>query len=199
MNNDISNIIKTCNKCDLKGEGYAFPRIKNGNGKKIMFVGEAPGRMEAKYHISFIGRAGQELNSWIQYMNLDNYYITNIVKHRPFENDRDIPPTDEQIKSCKPYLTDEILIYQPDFIVLLGNSALKSFHITGGVTKIIPIYLEKEYLYSIANFDNKIMNSRIFALFHPSYVLRQYNMDENFDLKLVGYLDKLKIIFHPNI
>ena len=196
---DFEILISKCSKCHLMGDNYALPRIHKGNGKKIMFIGEAPGRTEAKYHLSFIGKSGHELDSWISYMDVDNYYITNIVKHRPFENDRDIPPTDEQIKSCKPYLTDEILIYQPDFIVLLGNSALKYFHITGGVTKIIPIYLVKEYLYSIANFDNKIMNSRIFALFHPSYVLRQYNMDENFDLKLVGYLDKLKILFHPNI
>ena len=192
MNNDISNIIKTCNKCDLQGQDYAFPRIKNGNGKKIMFIGEAPGKTEAKYHLSFIGKSGQELDRWIKYMNVDNYYITNVVKHRPFENDKDIPPTEEQINSCKLYLFDEILIYNPDFIVLLGNSALKSFKISGGVTKIIPIYLEKKHFYSIENFDNKIMNIRIFALFHPSYALRQYNISIDFYEHFLHYLDNLR-------
>ena len=188
MNNDISNIIKTCNKCDLKGEGYAFPRIKNGNSKKIMFVGEAPGRMEAKYHISFIGRAGQELDSWIKYMNLDNYYITNVVKHRPVKDNKDRPPTADEVFSCHDFLTSEMLIYRPDFIILLGNSALRAFGIKESITKAVDLYIYNE--------KTNFLDIRLFALFHPSYVLRQLNMHNGFDLILKNYLDKINVYFH---
>ena len=112
-----------CDLCDLKGDGYAMPRIKRGKGKKIMVVGEAPGREEAKRHIAFIGKAGKELDKWIEYMHIDNYYITNVVKHRPVKDNRDIPPTASEVATCFPYLKQEILAEIPDLILTLGNPA----------------------------------------------------------------------------
>jgi Uracil-DNA glycosylase len=51
--------IPDCQLCSLKGDDYAFPRIVRGSGPKVMIVGEAPGREEAKQHLSFVGRSGK--------------------------------------------------------------------------------------------------------------------------------------------
>ena len=115
--------IDKCRLCDLKGRDYAFPRIVRGKGPKVMIIGEAPGREEARYHLSFIGRSGKELDRWIEYMHLTNYYITNVVKHRPVEMDKDRPPTEEEIGSCITYLVKEIITEKPDLILTLGNPA----------------------------------------------------------------------------
>ena len=105
---DYALIIGKCEHCDLKGDSYALPRIKRGKGKKVMFIGEAPGREEAKQHVSFVGPSGKELDRWIAYMKIDNFYITNIVKHRPTIGDRDRPPDQIEIGACLPYLWDEV-------------------------------------------------------------------------------------------
>ena len=42
--------ISLCEKCDLKGVNYAFGRISRSDGNRVMFIGEAPGREEAKTH-----------------------------------------------------------------------------------------------------------------------------------------------------
>lgn len=183
--------ISDCVLCDLRGDGYAMPRIKRGSGPKIMIIGEAPGREEAKRHISFIGRAGKELDRWIGYMNLDNYYITNVVKHRPVEygTERDRPPTDSEIGSCIPHLFREISDERPDLILALGNPASRSLGSKLPISKSIDLYIDKPHFYH----DTDI---RILTLFHPSYVLRKQHEPgyDDFTLRLMYYLNSIRDI-----
>src|SRR3989344_6902106 len=75
-----------------------FPVIGEGNHHaKIIFVGEAPGRNEAKTGRPFCGAAGKILDELLASVGIDrkNVYITNIVKDRPPFN-RD--PLPEEIK-----------------------------------------------------------------------------------------------------
>lgn len=114
-------------------ESKAFPVIGEGNhDADIMFIGEAPGRNEAKYGKPFCGRAGIILDELLSSINLKrkNIYITNIVKDRP-PNNRS--PKPEEIDIYAPFLDRQIEIICPKIIVTLGRFSshylLKKFKI----------------------------------------------------------------------
>lgn len=90
---------------------------------KIMFVGEAPGRNEAKTGRPFCGAAGKVLDKLLDHVDLnrDSIYITNIIKDRPPEN-RD--PTQKEIEVYGPFLDRQIEIIKPRIIVALGRYAM---------------------------------------------------------------------------
>jgi DNA polymerase len=88
-----------------------------------MFVGEAPGKNEAKTGKPFCGAAGRILDQLLDHINKkrENIYITNIVKDRPPEN-RD--PTTEEIEIYGPFLNKEIDIIKPKTIATLGRYSM---------------------------------------------------------------------------
>jgi len=101
-----------------------FPVIGEGShDAKIMFVGEAPGRNEAKTGKPFCGAAGKVLDALLEHVEIprNSIYITNIVKDRPPEN-RD--PTSREIEVYGPFLDRQIEIIKPRVIVALGRYAM---------------------------------------------------------------------------
>lgn len=105
-------------------ENNYFPVIGDGShDAQIMFVGEAPGRNEAKTGKPFCGAAGKILDELLASANIKraDVYITNIVKDRPQEN-RD--PTPEEIKIYGPLLDKQIEIIQPKIIATLGRYSM---------------------------------------------------------------------------
>ncbi len=101
-----------------------LPVIGEGSyDSKFVFVGEAPGRNEAKTGKPFCGAAGKILDELLAEVKIkrDNVYITNIVKDRPQEN-RD--PTPKEIKIYGPFLDRQIEIIKPKVIVTLGRYAM---------------------------------------------------------------------------
>lgn len=105
-------------------ENGFFPVIGEGSlDASVMFVGEAPGRTEAKCGRPFCGAAGKFLDVLLESIGLkrENVYITNIVKDRPPEN-RD--PTPEEIALYSPFLDRQVQIIQPKVIVTLGRHSM---------------------------------------------------------------------------
>ena len=101
-----------------------FPVIGEGDhDAKIMFVGEAPGRNEAKTGRPFCGTAGKVLDELLEHVGIKrpDVYITNIVKDRPQEN-RD--PTPKEIEIYGPFLDRQVEILQPKVICALGRYAM---------------------------------------------------------------------------
>lgn len=101
-----------------------LPVIGEGSHEaKIMFVGEAPGRNEAKTGRPFCGAAGKILDELLGSVGIkrEEIYITNIVKDRPPEN-RD--PSPEEIAIYGPFLDQQIEIVQPKVIATLGRYSM---------------------------------------------------------------------------
>ena len=70
-------------------ENKNLPVIGEGShSAKIMFIGEAPGRNEAKTGRPFCGRAGEIFNKLLESVEIkrEDVYVTNIVKDRPPQN-----------------------------------------------------------------------------------------------------------------
>jgi len=105
-------------------ENKNLPVIGEGSHfAKIMFIGEAPGRNEAKTGRPFCGRAGDILNELLESVGIkrEEVYVTNIVKDRPPQN-RD--PLPEEIEIYGPFLDRQIEIIQPKVIATLGRYSM---------------------------------------------------------------------------
>jgi len=105
-------------------ENNYHPVIGEGDPHaKIMFIGEAPGKQEAKTGRPFVGAAGRTLDRLLASIGLkrEQVYITNIVKDRPPEN-RD--PRKDEIELYAPFLRRQIEIIQPRVIATLGRFSM---------------------------------------------------------------------------
>jgi DNA polymerase len=125
-----------------------------------MFIGEAPGADEDRIGRPFVGRAGQLLTDMItKGMGLlrEDVNIANILKCRPPGN-RD--PSLEESANCIPYLERQIEIIRPEFLCLLGRTAVQGLL---GTTLSMGRLRGKWYRYhGIATL----------VTYHPSYLLR---------------------------
>jgi len=123
-------------------------------------VGEGPGADEDAQGFPFVGKAGQLLDRMIEAMGFsrDDVYVCNIVKCRPPDNRK--PETDE-MKECMPYLTEQLLLIEPQVIVALGATAVQGLlGVTGGITRLRG---------SWRLYQGKIP---VMPTFHPAYLLR---------------------------
>lgn len=170
---DLEERIKRCNMCSLSGHGYATERVHVGKGKRVLIIGEAPGRNEEIKKRPFVGQSGKLLDEWIEYMHLDNYVITNAVKHRPSEYGSygNIPPQPINIDRCKSILDSEIFFYKPDLIILIGKVAVLSLIDIEGINNESMGILIKKFVEETRYYHD----IRTMIMYHPSYILRTRN------------------------
>lgn len=116
----IAETIALCSICQEKKSGKAVPGEGNPDAL-IVFIGEAPGKTEAKTGRPFVGRSGQLLRSLIRETGLleEDVFITSPVKYLP---DRGTP-TSEDIAHGRMHLMQQLDIIDPKIIVLLGRVA----------------------------------------------------------------------------
>ncbi len=164
--------ILSCKKCPLwKSRRNPVP----GEGpvpSDMMIIGEAPGKNEDITGRPFVGKAGQLLTRMLEASGIPRktVYITNIVKCRPPENR---VPTTGEVKTCLPYLEKQILIVNPEKILILGRTAAR--YLAGEKIPLRHIPKEKKleelrgrklYLYL---YHNKIP---VVVSYHPAAILR---------------------------
>ena len=115
-----------CRKCPHLAETRTQTVFADGSPTaRLMFIGEAPGADEDRHGGPFVGRAGQFLTDMITKgmgLKRQDVYIANILKCRPPEN-RD--PTPEESANCLGYLERQIEIVRPEFLCLLGRTAVQ--------------------------------------------------------------------------
>lgn len=107
------------------GEGcFTFAEAQKPKSRpKVLVIGEGPGFDEDRTGRPFVGRAGQLLDKMLTAIGLSRYtncYICNVVKCRP-PNNRE--PAPNEVTACLPYLTKQIEIIRPAFILLMGRTA----------------------------------------------------------------------------
>jgi DNA polymerase len=124
--------------------------------------------------LPFVGKAGKLMNEAFKGLgiNREEVYIANIVKCRPPNNRT---PLKEEAVACIDYLRNQVIIVNPEIIVLMGNTALKN--ILGdeyGITSSRGKWVTKK-------------NIKYMPTFHPAALLRDESKKIDFwnDLKLV--------------
>jgi len=112
---------------DYREENGYQPVLGEGDpAADILFVGEAPGREEAKTGRAFVGRAGKVLDELLKSIGLNrgDVYVTNVVKDRPPDNR--VPRVGE-IEVYAPLLMRQLEIIEPAVIATLGRLAMDFF------------------------------------------------------------------------
>lgn len=115
------------------GEDKVLVFGEGPRGARIMLIGEAPGEQEALLGRPFVGRAGKNLDGYIEATGLERekMYITNTVKFRPTRISPagrvvNRTPSKEEIALFLPFLEREIELVSPGIIVTLGNVPLRA-------------------------------------------------------------------------
>lgn len=116
----IAEEIARCRLCKKGGTGKAVP----GEGSpdaRVVFVGEAPGKEEAKAGRPFVGRSGRFLRQAIRDIGLteDDVFITSPGHYLPLRG----TPSKEIILHGREHLFKQLTIIEPEIVVLLGNTA----------------------------------------------------------------------------
>ncbi len=137
----------------------------------LMFVGEAPGADEDRQGEPFVGAAGQLLTRIIKTMGFtrETVYIANILKCRPDtpgKSSGNRKPTADEMKTCLPYLLEQIDLIQPKVIVALGATAVE-----GLLGKPEPIGKLRGHFQTFRG-------TPVMPTFHPSYLLRNQALAE---------------------
>jgi DNA polymerase len=137
----------------------------------LMFVGEAPGADEDRQGEPFVGAAGQLLTRIIKTMGFsrEQVYIANILKCRPDtpgQSAGNRKPTVGEMKTCLPYLLEQIDLIRPKVIVALGATAVE-----GLLGKTEPIG-------KLRGRFQVFRGIPLMPTFHPSYLLRNQALAE---------------------
>ena len=113
---DFESLKKDCAACKKCPLGETRTNLVFGVGNEraeVMFIGEGPGYNEDMQGEPFVGRGGQLLDKFLEYIDLDrhkNIYIANMVKCRPPEN-RD--PTEKEQDLCIDWLREQTRLIRP--------------------------------------------------------------------------------------
>jgi uracil-DNA glycosylase len=163
----LREVVLAFDECLLKKTATNTVFSDGNPDSKVMLIGEAPGANEDIEGIPFCGESGKLLDQIFQSINLSrkhNLYITNSVFWRPPGNRK---PTEEEIKTCLPFLEKHIALVNPDLIVAVGAVALSAlFSYEGSISK-----MRKQIMYYSNCYLGKPI--RAITIFHPAYLLRQ--------------------------
>ena len=173
---------------DYRTANHYHPVIGDGNPlAEIVFIGEAPGEVEAKTGRPFVGPAGRVLDELLASIDLkrEDVYITNVVKDRPPDN-RD--PRVKEVRLYSPFLWRQLEIIQPRVIVPLGRHALEfvrrhfsGFPAEGSVSTLHGTAYPVEAPYGRAF---------VVSLYHPAVLFYREDLKETVeaDFRLLGEL-----------
>ena len=158
-----------------------FPTIQSS--RRVALIGEAPGADEEKRGEPFVGASGRFLASLLSQAGLsrDSCFLGNISQERPHANDISLFHWDgSEIQRGMETLRTDIAMFNPNIVVLLGNTALKA------AKDYATIHPLKRFKYSNANWRGSLFrcedpNSpfcgrKCMATFHPAFVLRDMGL-----------------------
>ncbi len=167
-----------CRGCHLYRNATQTVFSSGSATARIVFVGEQPGDQEDRRGAPFVGPAGNLLDRALVEAGIEraDAYVTNAVKHFKFAQSgpgkRRIHQTPDQreVVACRPWLTAELDILDPDVIVALGATAGKalmgpSFRVTKSRGVLIEWPVRE-------NEEAARANRFLLPTIHPSAVLR---------------------------
>ncbi len=150
--------------CGLKKTATQLVFADGNPQSRVMLVGEAPGRDEDLQGLPFVGRSGQLLDRMLAAIGLDrtSVYIANVVPWRPPGNRT---PTPQETATCRPFISRQIELANPDFLICLGApAAAELLNNRQGILKFRGQWRD---------FDTGTRAIKAMATLHPAYLLRQ--------------------------
>ena len=182
LNRFVADLYEGEKKTLVFGEGHV--------GARVMLVGEAPGEQETLQGRPFVGKAGKNLDEFLELAGIerDALYVTNAVKFRPTKLSAagrtvNRPPTQDEIRLFLPWLRREIEMVRPQCVVTLGNVPLRA--LTETRTSIGEVH----------GVFQECAGVRIYPMYHPASVIYNPSLREVYRadvLKLAEWLKATK-------
>lgn len=157
---------KACTLCPLHSRatsvcvsGEGPPLSREGARLPVLILGEAPGRDEDLAGRPFVGASGKLLRSTLKLEKLpyERFYITNTVKCFPNGT-----PSPGEVAICsKNYLSREIKLLNPLYILAVGGTAFSALVPTGKISKSRGKV-----------FESWLGDALVIPIWHPAYILR---------------------------
>lgn len=153
--------------------------------RRIMIVGEAPGKDESIAMEPFVGYSGQKLNKLLELAGHTRAacFIANVSQRRPSATSDHISLLaydGAEIQQGILQLRKDVESYNPNIILLLGNLALKVAKDWRTAHKLDP----NKYANKVSNWRGSIficddigspfLGRKCIASFHPAYCLRDF-------------------------
>lgn len=129
---DLVRRVAACMKCPRMAQSARVFGAGCGSlGAKLMFIGEAPGRLGADTsELPFHGdKSGHNFEELLEQVGLSRYdaFVTNAVLCNPRgENGNNSTPTPTEIANCSPYLREQLELVAAPIVVTLGAVALRA-------------------------------------------------------------------------
>lgn len=162
----------------------------NTDHPPLMLIGEAPGEQETLKRRPFVGKAGKNLDGFLELMGMERQeiYVSNVVKIRPTARGasgrvRNRAPSKEEIALFLPFLMKEIDLVAPRALVTLGNVPLRA--LTG---RSLPI--GRVHGQALEGEDGQ----PLFALYHPASVLYNPALRATYAQDLAQLRQKLQLM-----
>lgn len=166
----------------------------------VMLIGEAPGEQETLQGRPFVGKAGKNLDGFLEAIQLrrEDIYISNVVKVRPTKvspkgSVSNRPPNREELALFTPYLMEEILLVRPWVIVTLGNVALRA--LMGPKASVGQTHGQPAQ--AVIRHEKQSAEVPVFPLYHPASIIYDRSLADVYqaDLKaLRAWLDASGVI-----
>jgi len=129
---DLVRRVKACKRCPRMADSARV--LGSGCGSlsaKVMFIGEAPGRLGADAsELPFHGdKSGHNFESLLEQVGLSRYdaFVTNAVLCNPKdENGNNATPSQSEVVNCAPFLKEQLELVDAPVVVTLGAVALRA-------------------------------------------------------------------------
>ncbi len=134
----LHSAISACDKCVVAGYlASASPRSFGNAPADFMVIGQAPSLTDRNSGGAlYVGPAGLKLRGWLREAGFSEgdfgttVYMTALTKCFPGRlpgNSKDRAPSRAELKLCRTWLDEEILLVRPKIVVLFGKMAIGEF------------------------------------------------------------------------
>lgn len=128
-----------CRNCPLYSNGSVIldTNLEEPGPVDILLIGLNPGKDEIKAGVPFVGKSGKVLKRYLLPLINNNgltYMITNCILCYT-NNESDIPNPMSVSNNCKDLVTEILRYFPAKVTVLLGDKAMKSMGVKGGISK----------------------------------------------------------------
>lgn len=173
-----------------------FPTLNSGD-RRLAIVGEAPGKNEVAEGEPFVGASGRFLSALLSRAGVsrESCFIGNVTQYQPPYNEiANFKWQGPEIQAGLAQLRLDLLKFQPNCIILLGNVPLKAamdpvaeFRITKAfsVRHTNSVFNWRGSRIKPTSLDSPFCGFKCVPSLHPAYVLRDYTAAPllQFDLK----------------
>ena len=121
--------VLSCTRCSLILPRGAAPVVDLPKRVRAMLVAQAPGSTELVTRLPFTGPAGKRLAGWFERAGVsrEEIYLSAIARCFPgkAKGGGDLVPSRAMIRNCRPHLTRELKLLEPQVVVPVGGLAIK--------------------------------------------------------------------------